>query len=121
MSKSLIDRLRRARQTTIPSGERTFTIRRPTDLEMQELVGVIDQRKLLVRFVTDWGVMSELDLGIPGGGPDPVPFDAALWEEWIADHPEHWNAITSAVVDGYRAHKATQEDAEKNSGPGSTA
>ena len=121
MSKSLIERLRRARQTTVTSGARTFTIRRPTDLEMHEMAGAIDQRKLLVRFVTDWGTLSELDLGIPGGGPDPVPFEAGLWEEWIADHPEHWDDITRAVFDGYRGHKDALEEAAKNLAPGSAA
>ena len=106
MSKTLIERLQRARQSTAPSGARTFTIRRPTDLEMYELSGRIDQRLLLVRFVVDWGPMTEIDLGIPGGGPDPVPFDPDLWVEWIADHPEHWDDITTAVMNAYKGHKA---------------
>lgn len=117
--RPLIERLQRARQSTAESGGRTFTIRRPTDLEMQELAGKIDQRLLLVRFVVDWGSMTEIDLGIPGGGPDVVPFDAELWAEWIADHPEHWDDITQAVVEGYKGHKAQMEDAAKNSVPGS--
>jgi hypothetical protein len=121
VSKTLIDRLRRARQTTVTSGGRSFTVRRPTDLEMHEMAGAINQRQLLTRFVTGWGTMSELDLGIPGGGPDPVEFDAALWEEWIADHPEHWDDITRAVVEGYHGHKQAMEEAAKNSAPGSAA
>ena len=121
MSKALIDRLRRARQTTVASGGRSFTVRRPTDLEMHDIAGRIEQRLLLTRFVVDWGVMSEIDLGIPGGGPDPVPFVPDLWEEWIADHPEHWNDLCRAVIDSYKAHKADQEAAAKNSEPGSAA
>lgn len=113
MSKSLIERLQRARQSTVESGGRSFTIRRPTDLEMHELHGLIDQRALLVRFVVDWGAMPETDL-VPGGGPDPVPFSPELWVEWIADHPEHWDDISRAVVDGYKAHKRALEDAAKN-------
>jgi hypothetical protein len=121
MSKALIDRLRRARQTSVLSLGRTFTVRRPTDLEMQEIHEKIEQRLLLVRFVTGWGSMSEIDLGIPGGGPDPVSFDPALWEEWIADHPEHWPALTSAIFDAYKAHRGAMEEAAKNSAPGSAA
>lgn len=119
MSKDLIERLRRVRQTRVESGGRSFTIRRPTDLEMYEIGGRMDQRELLARFVVDWGVMSELDLGVPGGGPDPVPFSPDLWIEWIADHPEHWDDIGRAVIDAYKAHKASQEAAAKNSAPGS--
>jgi hypothetical protein len=121
MSKSLIERLQRARQSTIASAGRSFTVRRPTDLEMHEMHGRIDQRLLLVRFVVDWGVMTEIDLGIPGGGPDPVAFDAALFEAWIADHPEHWDDISRAVMEGYKGHREAMEDAAKNSPPGSAA
>lgn len=121
MGNSVIARLRAARNSAVPSAGRTFTVRRPTDLEMHEMAGKIDQRALLVRFVVNWGTMSEVDLGIPGGGPEPVPFDGALWEEWIADHPEHWDDITTAVVTGYRAHKAAMEESAKNSAPGSAS
>lgn len=121
MANPLIDRLRRARQSTVPSGGRTFTVRRPTDLEMHEMCGKIDQRLLLVRFVVDWGVVTELDLGIPGGGPDQVPFEPDLWAEWIADHPEHWDDITQAIYEGYQTHQADMEAAAKNSVPGSAA
>ncbi len=121
MSKDLIERLRRARQTGVVSGGRSFTIRRPTDLEMHDIGGRMDQRELLTRFVIGWGVMSELDLGVPGGGPDPVPFSPELWAEWISDHPEHWDDIGRAVVESYKAHKAAQEAAAKNSAPGSAA
>ena len=119
MSKALIEKLQRARQSTCESGGRTFTVRRPTDLEMHEMAGKMDQRLLLVRFVVGWGAMTEIDLCIPGGGPEQVPFDSDLFEAWIADHPEHWDDISRAVVDGYRAHKVTLEDAAKNSEPGS--
>lgn len=120
MSKLIIERLRRARQSQVPSGGRCFTVRRPTDLEMYELSGRMDQRELLTRFVIDWGAMPEMDL-VPGGGPDPVPFSPELWAEWIADHPEHWDAITDGVVAAYSAHKATREETAKNSAPGSAA
>ena len=120
MAKDLIERLRRARQTGVPSGGRSFTIRRPTDLEIYEMSGKIDQRLLLTRFVVDWGSMPEMDL-VPGGGPDPVPFAPELWEEWIADHPEHWDDLTAAVLDGYRRHKDALEEAAKKSVPGSAA
>lgn len=120
MSRSLIERLRRARQSSVTSGGRTFIIRRPTDLEMFELSGRVDQRLLLTRFVVDWGEMQELDL-VPGGGPDLVSFSADLWAEWIADHPEHWDALTDGMVAAYELHKAAMEDASKNSVPGSAA
>jgi hypothetical protein len=117
MSRTLIEKLRRARQSTVESGGLAFTVRRPTDLEMYELSGKMDQRKLLERFVVDWKV-TEVDLGSPGGGPDLVPFDPALWIEWIADHPQHWDVISEAVVAGYRQHKSDLEESAKNLQPG---
>lgn len=120
MANPLIERLRRARQTGVPSQGRHFTVRRPTDLEMYEMAGKVNQRLLLTRFVTDWGEMKEMDL-VPGGGPAPVPFDPDLWAEWIADHPEHWDDITRAVFDGYKAHEAEMEAVAKNSVPGSAS
>lgn len=120
MSRDLIERLRRARQSSVPVLGRTFTIRRPTDLEMHELAGKIDQRLLLTRFVVDWGVMPEMDL-VSGGGPEPVPFSPDLWAEWIADHTEYWDDLTQAVVDGYKAHQIAREEIAKNSAPGSAA
>src|SRR3990167_4669169 len=113
MSK-LIEKLQRSRQSTVESGGLTFTVRRPTDLEIHEFGGKMDQRLMLVRFVVGWGTMTEIDLGIPGGGPDPVPFDPDLFESWIADHPEHWNDISSSIVEGYRAHKIAREESVKN-------
>ena len=83
--------------------------------------GRMDQRTLVTKFVVGWEAMSELALGIPGGGPDPVPFDADLWAEWIADHPEQWDAITAAVVESYRTHRTAREEVAKNSPPGSAA
>lgn len=84
------------------------------------MVGKVNQRILLTRFVVDWGEMKEMDL-VPGGGPEPVPFDAELWAEWIADHPEHWDDITRVVYDSYKAHEAEMEVVAKNSGPGSAS
>lgn len=120
MSKALIDRLRRARQTRVPSQGRNFTVRRPTDLEMTTLFGQLDQREVLARFVIDWHDITEMDL-VPGGGPDPVPFSTDLWVEWIADHPEHWEDLSNAVIAAYREHQASREAAAKNSAPGSAA
>ena len=95
-------------------------MRRPTDLEMHEISGSIDQRLLLVKFVVDWGEMKELDL-VPGGGPELVPFTTDLWAEWIADHPEHWDDLTRAIVESYKAHKTEMEAVAKNLVPGSVA
>ena len=121
MSKSLIDRIKAARQTRVTSHGKTFIISRPTDLDMMDLRAKdVKQGDLITRFVTGWDGFTELDL-VSSGGPDPVAFDAALFAEYIADHPEHWDTIVNSVIDGYKAHQEAVEDSLKNSVPGSTS
>ena len=119
---TLIERIRTARQQRVPSRGKIFIVRRPTDLEAMELreAGGIKQGELITRFVCGWEEFTELDL-VPGGGPDAVAFDAALFAEYIADHPEHWPAIVDAVMGGYQTHQDARADTVKNSAPGSTS
>jgi len=120
MSKDLLSRLRAARGTRIPSRGVTFIGRRPTAMEMAEMrSGVVRQGDLITRFITGWEGLREMDL-VPGGGPDPVPFDAELFAEYIADHPEHWENIVKGVRDEYDAYEARLEESLKNLQPGST-
>lgn len=120
MSKTLIERIRAARQTRVSSHGKTFVVRRPTPLEMLEMRGRgVQQSEVITRFVTGWEGFSEMDL-VSGGGPDPAPFDPALFAEHIADHPEYWDDIVKAVLDGYQSHEAALEERLKNLAPGST-
>ena len=121
MAKSLIEQIKAARQTRVPSHGKTFVVSRPTDLEMMDLrAKEIKQGEIITRFVTGWDGFTELDF-VSSGGPDPVAFDAALFAEYIADHPEHWDAIVNAVIESYQAHQEATEESLKNSVPGSTS
>lgn len=110
---SLIDRIRRAREVGVEAGGRKFTIRRPTDEE-----AVVMSRRgdslidIVKRFTCAWDLV-ELDL-IPGGGPEPVPFDSVVWSEWVADHPEIWGPLGEAILEQYRLHAAKRDAAAKN-------
>jgi len=125
MSKPLIERLRRARETDVLSHGITFIVRRPTDLEVSLMTdaaagqGVL-QSALILNHVVGWKDVSELQLA-PGGGPEPVAFEQALFAEYISDHPEHWDAIAAAVMEGYTRHRDKVEESLKNSPPGSPA
>lgn len=108
----LIEKLRRARERRVEVGGFDFTVRRPTDIEALELrrgCGLGD----LLRFVVGWGKVKELDI-VPGGGPEPVPFDAALAAEWLADRPDLLQPLADEVLDGYRDHVAALEKIAKN-------
>lgn len=108
---SLIDKIRKARETTIQINGKTWTIRRPTDEEATQFgsSGLLD---LVKRFVIGWELV-ELDL-IPGGGPEKVKFDPELWAEWVADQPEVWEPLGTAILEAYKAHAAKRDEAIKN-------
>lgn len=108
---SLIDKLRKARQHTVTAGGYTFTVRRPTDFEALRLQGATPEDIMV--YVVGWSGVREIDL-IPGGTAVDVPFDPVLFREWIADRPDLWGAITTAVTETYARHVQELEGVEKN-------
>lgn len=108
---ALADKIRKARESEVPAGGFSFTVRRPTDAEAMNLGGVkaVD---LLVRFVVGWN-LKEIDL-VPGGSPVAAPFDAEAFGEWVSDQPEVLGTLSAAIVKAYEAHAAKREDAAKN-------
>lgn len=110
---SLIDKIRKARETNIDVEGHTFTIRRPTDEEALDFSG--DNVKLLSvvkNFTIGWD-LSEIDI-IPGGTSEKVPFDSALFGEWVADQPLIWEPLGSAIINAYKVHSDKREAALKN-------
>lgn len=110
MSEKLIERMRAARSRDVEVNGRKFTIMRPTDYDMVQLVG--KDAYALLDFVVGWD-MTELDLW-PGGTGAKVPFDKQLWREWIADNPSFWEPLISAIRDAYAEHAKTLEGDAKN-------
>ncbi|WP_333710373.1 hypothetical protein [Malikia spinosa] len=108
---SLIDRLRKAREIRIEAGGQVFTALRPTDMDMVGLIGA--DGYALLKFVIGWE-MTELDLGIPGGSGEAVPFQPDLFAEWIKDQPALWTPLIIAIKDAYAAHSERLEQAAKN-------
>jgi hypothetical protein len=111
MSATLIAKLRKAREFSIEAGGHTFTARRPTDAEAIDLREVTPL-EVVRRFVVGWS-LRELDV-VPGGGPETVAFDAALWVEWIADQPQLWSNLAIPILDAFKRHVDAREAAEKN-------
>jgi hypothetical protein len=108
---SLIDKIRKARETTIEINGKSWTIRRPTDEEATQFgqAGLFD---IVKRFVIGWELI-ELEI-IPGGGPEKVPFDSALFAEWVADQPEVWEPLGTAILEAYKAHAEKRDASLKN-------
>lgn len=109
---SLVERLRRARETWATVGGFDFLIRRPTALEGAELRDR-GRAAQLAACVVDWRGVKESDL-VPGGAGDAVPFDAEVFVEWVSDRPELLAGITQAITDAIRAHQEKREALAKN-------
>lgn len=112
MSNPLIEKIRKAREQKIPVGGYTFTVRRPTDIEMLGLSGTGTMGRLLP-FVVDWGDIKELDI-IPGGDPHLLPFNADVCAEWLSDRADLLGPLVKAILDSYHQHEKDLADAVKN-------
>lgn len=108
---ALVDKLRRAREERVEAGGFTFTVRRPTDIEMLEMRGGGSVSRLL-RFVVGWDGVKESDL-IPGGDPHPLPFDAEACAEWLSDRPDLLNPLAARIMERYQEHAEKLADAAK--------
>jgi hypothetical protein len=110
-NQTLIEKIRKARETLIYEGGFGFMIRRPTDLEIIQMRGQsIRESDVMRLFVVDWRDVTEADL-IPGGSPVRVPFDSELFMEWVADRPQFWAPIVNAVMASYQSHQESMESA----------
>lgn len=108
----LVDKIRRAREQQVPAGGFTFTVRRPTDVEMVAIARSGDVTAWLPH-VIGWEGVREIDV-IPGGDPHPLEFNAAVRDEWLADRPDLLGPLVDAMAKAYEAHAAALGDTAKN-------
>ena len=111
---TLADKIRNARALRIPAGGHTFVALRPTDLEMVEFFTTDRHPRRLLKHVTGWDSVREMDI-FPGGDPHPAPFDPEALEEWIKDRIDILSELGNALVAAYTDHQRSKEDAAKNS------
>lgn len=124
MSKALIEKLLRARETKVTVDGKTYTIRRPTELEAEKfdaltggdpgMTNMAQKCAMAQQFVVDWD-LTEIDLGIPGGNPERVPFDADLWTAYVADRRDLWVPLSNQIRAQYKKHADERGESEKNS------
>lgn len=110
---SLADKIRKARETSVTVGGFTFTVRRPTDVEMLRLRAEGLTLDSLIGFVVGWSGVKQIDL-IPGGDPVPATFDAETAREWLSDRPDLLTPLVDEVLAQYRKHVESLEAAAKN-------
>lgn len=110
---SLIDKIRKARESAVEVGGHKFTIRRPTEAEQAEMYkdAKFSYLDMVRRCVVGWD-LQEIDL-IPGGNAIALPFNTELWVEYVSDHSELWSDLSNAIMQSISAHKAKEERAEK--------
>lgn len=108
---ALVEKLRRAREERVEVGGFTFTVRRPTDIEMLEMRGGGSIARLL-RFVVGWDGVKESDL-IPGGDPHPLAFDAEACGEWLSDRPDLLDPLAARIMARYQEHAEKLVEAAK--------
>lgn len=118
MSDAIKRRILAARETEVTAGGRSFTLRRMADLPLLRLrekhgndrAGFVIE--LTISSVVGWTI-DEASL-FPGGGDQPVPFDAAVFATWVEDQPETFNALRDAVVELHARHRELREASAKN-------
>lgn len=109
---SLAEKLRKAREVKVEVSGFTFTVRRPTDLEMIELQKQSAARAILP-FIVNWEGVSELSM-FDGGTPHPLPFDSSVCAEWLQDRLDILSAIVNSAFKAYEDHQIKVADAAKN-------
>lgn len=107
-NKTLTARMR-ARETVVPVNGHQFTIRRPKPAEM---LADMTRMDLVRRFVVGWD-LKNIDL-VPGGTPEPEPFDAALFADYVEDDETLWQPLAQSVLDAWHGYMAAKDGAVKN-------
>lgn len=107
-NKTLQARLR-ARERAVTVKGHVYTIRRPRAAEMMvPMTGL----EMVCRFTVGWDLKTS-DL-VPGGLPDPEPFDPALFRDYVEDDVEMWQPLVEAIREDWGRYVAAQGEAEKN-------
>jgi hypothetical protein len=112
MSKALIEKLKKSRQTQIQAAGFDFTVRRFNDFDLAEILQDgknINPKTVLEACVVDWPGMTELRLGIPGGTSESVPFDMPLFIEWVAEQPDVYRTLRDEIWKAYSERKGLVE------------
>ncbi len=111
MKKLELARFQKSRESQVDAGAFGFTIRRPSALDMARVgaEGGGITIEYACKYVVGWQGVNESDL-IPGGDPEPLEFDNALFSTWVSDRPELWQPIVKGLINAFRAHEEASED-----------
>lgn len=99
-----VEKYRKAAQTRVEAEGYAFVIQRPSCADVAEITNKRVSLDWAVRFVVGWEGVLESDL-LPGGDPEPVAFDAALFCAWVKDRPTLWSPLIDGVIDAYQRYE----------------
>lgn len=114
MATTLAEKIRNARALRLPVGGHVFLALRPTDLDMVEFNNTDRHPKHLLKHVTGWQDVREMDI-VPGGDPHPAPFDPEALDEWLKDRLDILSELSTKLMQAYNDHQAAKDAAVKNS------
>ena len=105
-----LERIRKSRISTIKACGHSFTVVRPTDLDVIDMRydNLKDGILKCSKFVTDWD-MTEKDL-FSDGSDEKVRFSNDLFSEWIKDCPQYWEPIVTGLLKLHTEHRQKEED-----------
>lgn len=110
----LIKQLRKSRESKTTVGKFSFTILRPTHLQMVTVFNDgLTMPDVVREYVVGWDNVTEVDI-LEGATTDPVPFDKLVWAEWLSDRPDFWSPLHDAILKAYRDFAAKTEQDAKN-------
>lgn len=117
--KTLLERRIAARQRIVELVGKQITLRRPTEYEKAKYYR-LPPIEYVCQFVDDCP-LTEADLFDGGNAETPVPFDRALFADWLAEKPDLWKPLVDALGELNAQHEAARAEALKNSNPGLSA
>lgn len=112
---ALIASLRTGRRSwvALPNGAQVRIVR-PTEAEFGKFTGGVTVDHVC-EYVDDWkGVTEATLLGDAVGADDVVPFDAALWAEWVRDRLDDVQVVATAIGAAIGEHLKARKTAAGN-------
>jgi hypothetical protein len=110
--------LLKGRESKVTVGRMSFTIRRPTEMELIRMrkpgTNLVDVNLDTIQtHVIGWENVLESDL-VTGGASDAVPFDPALYAAWVEDRPDIWMPLIEAFGKAVSEQEKRMQDLRGN-------
>lgn len=115
---AVLSGMRRKRLSWVSMGEYRLRILRPRRMEIFKHLTEHKDRPMnrlafAMESVVEWEGITEIDL-IPGGMPEPMPFDMEVFVDWFSDRPEsEWLVLIEAVDAAVHNYEQRSESDKK--------